>query len=189
MSSVSRFKNALRLFVYLVHWDIKKGRLPGLFFISLANLFPDFLSFGVLRAFLWKISGVRMKNFSNTIIRSGAFTEIPHNLIIGDKFSIGRNSYLDTNAPIVIGDNVTISSNCSVLTISHTGKLHENDVFEPVYIKSNCLIYANCTILPGTILEEGVVLAAGSLLKGETIPWALYAGAPAKYIKSRNDLA
>lgn len=190
-SKLARFKavRAAWSFIYYVNSDFHLGRLRGVMLISLGNLLPDFLSCGVLRAILWRMAGVHLADYSTTVIRTGVFTEYPKNLVVGKNFQINRDSYLDTNGQILIGDHVTISLKCSVLTISHSGLNHEVDIVEPVVIKSHCLIYANCTILPGSVLEEGVVLAAGSVLKGGTQPWSVYAGVPAKFIKSRDQNA
>lgn len=176
-------------FVYYLHDDFLRGRLRGLSLIGLSNLLPDLLCCTIIRPILWKLAGVQLADYSSTVIRAGVFTEYPSNLVIGKNFQINRSSYLDTNGLITIGDHVTISLNCSVLTMSHSGLRHEIDVIAPVVIKSHCLIYANCTILPGTILEEGVVLAAGSVLKGETQPWSVYAGVPAKLVKIRESIS
>ena len=165
--------------------DLNRGRLRRDLFIGLGNLLPDLLSFAVIRPILWKLAGVKLMDYSTTVIRLGAFTEYPPNLQIGKHFQINRNSYLDTNGQITIGDYVTISLNCSVLTISHSGLRHETDIIKPVFIKDHCIIYANCTILPGAVLEKGVVLAAGSVLRGRTRPWSVYAGVPAKFVKLR----
>lgn len=178
---------AIWQFFSLLWDDAARGRLRGVLFIGLANLLPDLLCFGVARAVLWRLAGARIGDYSRSVIRSGVFTEYPANLVTGKSFQINRNSYLGTNGPITIGDYVTISLNCSVLTISHAGPRHEIDTIAPVVIKSHCLIYANCTILPGTVLEEGVVLAAGSVLKGSTRPWSVYAGVPARFVKLREE--
>jgi acetyltransferase-like isoleucine patch superfamily enzyme len=45
---------------------------------------------------------------------------------------------------------------------------------------------ANCTILPGITLAEGSILCAGSLLNKNTKPWTIYAGNPARPIKTRD---
>jgi len=45
---------------------------------------------------------------------------------------------------------------------------------------------ANCTILPGVTLSEGSILLAGSLLNKDTRPWTIYAGNPARPIKTRD---
>ena len=39
-------------------------------------------------------------------------------------------------------------------------------------------------VLPGSILREGVLLTAGSLLIGDTKPWGVYKGNPAKLVKT-----
>lgn len=187
-SRLARFK-AVRAgwaFVSYMSNDFQRGRLRGALLIGLGNLLPDLFSCAVVRAVLWRLAGAQLADYSTTVIRAGAFTEYPSNLIAGKNFQINRNSYLGTNGPILIGDHVTISLNCSILTVSHSGLNHEVDVVAPVVIKSHCLIYANCTILPGSVLEEGVVLAAGSVLKGNTQPWSVYAGVPARFIKSRD---
>ena len=45
---------------------------------------------------------------------------------------------------------------------------------------------ADCTILPGVKLAEGSILCAGSLLNKDTKPWTIYAGNPARPIKTRD---
>ena len=44
-------------------------------------------------------------------------------------------------------------------------------------------IGANSTILPGSIIEKGCVIAAGSVVKGTCKTNRLYAGVPAKEIR------
>lgn len=53
----------------------------------------------------------------------------------------------------------------------------------PIEIKDGCWIGANSTILPGTVIEKGCVIAAGSVVKGRCRQDALYAGVPAKVIR------
>jgi acetyltransferase-like isoleucine patch superfamily enzyme len=44
---------------------------------------------------------------------------------------------------------------------------------------------ANCTILPGVTLREGSVIGANSIVTRDTDPWTVYAGNPAKPIRTR----
>jgi acetyltransferase-like isoleucine patch superfamily enzyme len=45
---------------------------------------------------------------------------------------------------------------------------------------------ANSVIMPGVVLAQGSVLGANSLLKTSTEPWTIYAGNPARPVKSRS---
>ena len=56
-------------------------------------------------------------------------------------------------------------------------------IIEPVIMERFSNVGSNAMVLPGSILREGVLLSAGSLLIGETIPWGVYKGNPAKLIK------
>ena len=57
----------------------------------------------------------------------------------------------------------------------------------PVVMERFSNIGTNSIVLPGTILREGVLLAAGSLLVGDTEPWGVYKGNPAKLVKKINN--
>ena len=53
----------------------------------------------------------------------------------------------------------------------------------PIEVHDGCWIGANSTILPGSVIEKGCVIAAGSFVKGLLKPNRLYAGVPAKEIR------
>ena len=61
----------------------------------------------------------------------------------------------------------------------------DNIINKPVIFENFSGCAANCTILPGSILREGVVVGANSMLKGDTEPWTIYIGSPAKPYKQR----
>ena len=44
-------------------------------------------------------------------------------------------------------------------------------------------IGTNAIVMPGSTLRQGVLLAAGSLLIGDTVPWGVYKGNPAVLTK------
>jgi acetyltransferase-like isoleucine patch superfamily enzyme len=62
-------------------------------------------------------------------------------------------------------------------------ELKGKQIIEPVIMERFSNIGTNSIVLPGSILREGVLLAAGSLLIGDTVPWGVYKGNPAKLIK------
>jgi acetyltransferase-like isoleucine patch superfamily enzyme len=168
--------------------EIRSGRLWGVFWVGMANVMPDFYSCGFLRPIFWRVAGAQMADISNSVIRKNVFVEHPRNLFVGRNFQINRGSYLDASGPITIGDNVTISLDCRVLTISHQGANHEIDVIQRTTLKNNCIIYAGATVLPGSTVEDYVLLAAGAVLKGGTRTGGVYAGIPATFKGYRKDI-
>ena len=56
----------------------------------------------------------------------------------------------------------------------------------PITLKRFSGALTNSVILPGVTMAEGSVLGANSLLKGDTEPWTVYAGNPARPIRKRD---
>ena len=56
----------------------------------------------------------------------------------------------------------------------------------PVVMERFSNVGTNAIVLPGTTLREGVLVAAGSLIMGDTVPWGVYKGNPAKLVKVIN---
>lgn len=91
---------------------------------------------------------------------------------------------------IKIGDNFYSSSNVHFIT--HDGSVnvlrnlypeYKNiDLFSPIIIGDNVFIGFGATILPGTRIENNVIIGAGSVVKGEIKSDSVYAGVPAKFI-------
>jgi len=65
-------------------------------------------------------------------------------------------------------------------------KFKGKQIIKPVIMERFSNIGTNAIILPGSILREGVLICAGSLLIGDTEPWGVYKGNPAKLIKKIN---
>lgn len=107
-------------------------------------------------------------------------------------FNFGSEPYL-----ISIGNHVTISNDVQFIT--HDGGVwvfreieKDIEVVAPIVIGSNVFIGARSIIMPGTIINDNVVIGAGSVVKGIVESNSVYAGVPAKKIKTldqyRNNL-
>jgi acetyltransferase-like isoleucine patch superfamily enzyme len=175
-------------FLYYLKHDFAIGRLRGVLFISLGNLLPDLYAFGFIRPIFWKMDGARMLDCGSSVIRTAVFVEKPKNLTVGKQFQINRDSYIDAAGPVLIGDHVTISLGCKLLTLSHEGVQHEIEIIRSIEIRDHAILYANAIILPGSIIEKYVQVAAGAVLKGNTVRGGIYAGVPAKLKGFRNDI-
>lgn len=62
-------------------------------------------------------------------------------------------------------------------------ELKGKQIIEPVIMEEFSNIGTNSILLPGSILRKGVLLAAGSLLMGDTEEWGVYKGNPAVLVK------
>lgn len=109
---------------------------------------------------------------------------------IGRGCYIGFNVVCDTNFPelVVIGDNVTISHNCMIIT--HTASPARSFLAkvylasEQVNIGNGAWIGANSTILPGISVGKDCMIGAGSVVTRSTDERSLWAGNPCQRIKS-----
>ncbi len=110
---------------------------------------------------------------------------------IGNNSAIGAQSYLGGQGGIQIGDNVIMGPGVRIFSENHNysdpnvliRKQGENR--KGVVIKNNCWIGASVTILDGVIIEDGCVIAAGSVVTKSIPSNSIAAGVPAKVIKSR----
>ena len=62
-------------------------------------------------------------------------------------------------------------------------ELKGTQIIKPVIMEEFSNIGTNAIVLPGSILRKGVLLSAGSLLKGDTEEWGVYKGNPAVLVK------
>lgn len=91
---------------------------------------------------------------------------------------------------ISIGNNVAVAS--EVLFVNHDVMHHVFNGMDKesnyrltlgaIEIGNNVFIGSRCTILPGTKIEDNVIIGAGSLVTGEFPGGGVYAGVPAKRI-------
>ncbi len=114
-------------------------------------------------------------------------------IIIGNNSALGAQSYLGGQGGIKIGDNVIMGPGIKIFSENHNysdaneliRKQGENR--KGVLIKNNCWIGANTTIVDGVEIEEGCIIAAGSVVTKSIPQNSIAAGVPAKVIKSRID--
>ena len=96
----------------------------------------------------------------NCNICSNCFIE--NNVIIGNNVTIknGVNLY----DGIIIEDNVFIGPNATFCNDRYPKSKNKKFKLEPVIIKKGASIGANATILPGVVIGENALIAAGSVV-------------------------
>lgn len=110
-------------------------------------------------------------------------------ITIGDGVVIGRDSHVVALAPIVIADKVFCAPNVYVTSTNHAYHDPDRPIGEqwpsaaPVEIGYGSWLGVNSVVLPGTRIGRGVVVAAGSVVRGEVPDHCVVAGAPARIVR------
>ena len=129
---------------------------------------------------------------------------------LGKNFYLGGHSYANSQTtikdnvvfngmqirgegPVTIGNYFTSGVECMILTQSHDydhGEAIPYDskhyIFKPVIIEDFVWFGSRVTVLPGTHIEEGAIIQAGSVVRGEIPKYAIAGGNPAKVFKYRD---
>ena len=127
-------------------------------------------------------------------IQLGDNTSISRNVFItGNRIKIGSNTvinrqvYLDGRASLTIGNNVNVSHQVLIQTLTHD---HQNPYFiaveKPVIIEDDVWIGARAIICPGVTIGRGAVIGIGSVVTKNVDPFSIVGGVPAKKIGTRN---
>jgi acetyltransferase-like isoleucine patch superfamily enzyme len=139
------------------------------------------------------VSGLTHQAFigKNATFYPGASFEFSENarLQIGDNFVLSYGSLIACHLCVTIGHHVMIGEYTSVRDTTHD---HEQDgspyqqqldISENIEIRNNVWVGRGCIILPGTVIEEGVIVGANSVVKGRLKAYWLYGGSPVRPIK------
>jgi acetyltransferase-like isoleucine patch superfamily enzyme len=123
-----------------------------------------------------------------------------HRIIIGDNFYIGKYSIIECDAEI--GNNVIFANNVSLigkydhhyqqigvpirLATSIREKHYDwKGLKDKIIIEDDVWIGLGSIILSGVHIEQGSIIAAGSVVTTNVESFSIYAGIPAKKIRNR----
>ncbi len=136
----------------------------------------------------------------NSIIEADFYFDRENSFIkIGNRTFIG-GSKIVCSEKILIGDDVLISWGCTivdhnshsiqfserrndVLDFYNGNKNWENVSIEKVIIENKAWIGFDVRILRGVVIGEGAIVAAGSVVTKDVIPYTIVGGNPAKIIR------
>lgn len=113
------------------------------------------------------------------------YTDFGKNISIGKNVFINSGCHFQDQGGIEIGDGVLIGHSVVLATINHGVASSENrkNYYSPIKIGNNVWIGSNVTVLPGVTIGEWAVIAAGSVVTKDVLPYTVVGGAPAKVIK------
>ncbi|WP_349971481.1 acyltransferase [Pseudomonas caspiana] len=137
--------------------------------------------------------------FANSAsVRPGSYIVNCHHIYIGDRVVIRPGTHLfaseQVNGVIKIGDGVLIGGGVHIYVSNHeyrdvSRKIIDQGHSSPksVVLEEGCWIGAGVIILPGVTVGRNAVVGAGSVVTKSVLPFGVYAGNPAKFIKRVTD--
>jgi acetyltransferase-like isoleucine patch superfamily enzyme len=119
------------------------------------------------------------------------FCENKGEINIGDNFFANYNTFIYSNNNVIkIGNDCLIGPDVLIINNNHSMKQgilirKQECITAPIIIGNDVWIGAKSVILPGVIIEDGAVIAAGSIVNKNVAMNTVVAGAPARVIKQR----
>ena len=125
--------------------------------------------------------------YCTTKLQVGDYVHIsPHVAVIGGAQTglvIGDFCFVSVGARMICGSEQFHGAGLiGPLIPDH---LKDDQILEPIVMQAFSGVCANSVVMPGVIMAEGSVLGANSFLNVSTEPWTIYAGSPARPIKTR----
>ncbi|MDR2645813.1 MAG: 2,3,4,5-tetrahydropyridine-2,6-dicarboxylate N-succinyltransferase [Holosporaceae bacterium] len=112
-------------------------------------------------------SGIRM--VPGCVIRYSAY--VAKSVILMPSF-VNVGAYIDEGTMIdthtLVGSCAQVGKRCHISDGVTIGGVLEPPQAMPIIIEDNCFVGARCAILEGVIVEEGAVIAAGTILSSST---------------------
>lgn len=166
-------------------------RSDKIFFVIQSCIKYNSFEWGIrLRGFLYKKF---FKKFGKNIqIKDGVTFKYPSEIEIGNNIKIGEFCYFVGKGGLSIGNNVLIGAGTKIITSTHNFDDVETSVFDqglsfsPIAIKNDVWFGFDCKVFGNTIINDGVILGANSLIKNiETGAYVIMVGNPAKVLRIR----
>ena len=108
---------------------------------------------------------------------------------VGKSVSFGGNVIIYANAEVSFGDNTMVALNVVFHTSTHDYTSHpmwHYRIDRPISVGRHVWIGLGAIILPGVIIEDYAVIAAGAVVTGNVPKGAIVGGNPARIIKYRD---
>lgn len=127
-----------------------------------------------------------------TVIRRDAKLYDPQNITIGKNCYIGSRNTIYASGKVEIGDNCAFAEDIMIFTSNHNYKsstmvpFDNHSIIQDVFIGNNVWIGTRVMVMAGCKVEDGAIIAAGSVISKSIPSCAIVAGNPAKIIGWRD---
>ena len=126
---------------------------------------------------------------------SGVISNLGRGLVIGNDSGIGAFSFIGCGGGVRIGANVIMGQHVSFHPETHVFAALDRPIRVQgvtrtgISIGDDCWVGAKVTFLDGARVGSGVVIAAGSVVRGEVPDNVVIGGVPARILKHRSEVA
>jgi acetyltransferase-like isoleucine patch superfamily enzyme len=143
----------------------------------------------VIRTWLYRASGmwdVRSYNIRPRQVLDNS------NLRIGDRAAVNQGCFFEGKGLIALGEDCRIGPQTMFITSLHMrlpdGTLEADSTYREIHVGRRAWVGARAVILPGAVIEEDCVIAAGSVVRGRCVAGLTYGGVPARRISTAWDI-
>ena len=150
---------------------------------------PRYRFFTFFKKLLLQIMGSKIGD--NVVIYPGVWITPGRNLRLGNNVDLAKDVLITSSGGVEIGERTLVGYRTQILSSNHNIPSSKDKIFYSGHSNKSIKIYndvwigANCVILPGVIIEEGAVVAAGSIVTKNVKAFTIVGGNPAKIIKNR----
>jgi maltose O-acetyltransferase len=173
----------------LFYWSIRKKSGRYAFLEFLVKDIPGEYGIEIRRRFYRKYFGRMGQNVS---IRQDVKIVNVDKLFVGDHAHIGIGNMIQAGGEIEIGNYTVLGPDVKIWSINHKFDdprrpiMEQGYEYKKVVIGDHCWIGSDVFIMPGASLGTGVIVSAGAVVGGKTIPpYKILAGNPARVIGER----
>lgn len=155
---------------------------------TFTNYFVAYIPFWWIRKMLYRILGMKIGKGSR--INQRVYVFKPWKISIGENTMINSFAILDGRGCLSIGNNCSISMRSIIYSASHKSFSDSFEYYEKATtIGNNAWICTNAIVLAGSVIADGVIVSANSVIKGNTESASIYMGVPAELVRTRDTVA
>lgn len=157
--------------------------------MSIVLALPRFRMCNRVKAVFLRTLGARVGR--RVVFYSGAWIFPGRGLTIGDDVDISKDVLITTAGGVEVGARTLVGYRTQILSTNHVIPEDGSRIFDSghvgdrVVIGEDCWIGGSCVILPGVRIGDGAVVAAGSVVTKDVLPYAVVGGNPARVIRVR----
>ena len=175
--------------------ELRPGRWKGFLVVSYEAILkiifalPRYRILNRIKSAFLRLNGASIGR--RVVFYPGVWIAPGRNLVVGDDVDFALNVLVVTTGGVRIGDRTLIGYGTMILSTNHVippayGRIfNAGRINKPVTIGEDVWIGANAMILPGRQIGDGAVVAAGSVVTKDVLPYTVVGGNPAKLIRSR----